>query len=695
MRSISFIFPRVLRSGNLLISYVVAVLLNIYNQYMALIKKILIANRGEIACRVMKTCQRLGIATVAVYSEADAGALHVEMADEAVLIGPAPARESYLDTAKILAAAQQTGADAIHPGYGFLSENAEFAEAVTKAGLIFIGPPASAIRAMGGKSESKALMEKAKVPLVPGYHGAKQDEKLLKAEAQKIGFPVLIKASAGGGGKGMRVVENAQEFYEALAGAQREAKSSFGNEKVLIEKYLVHPRHVEIQVFADQKGNAVYLFERDCSVQRRHQKVLEEAPAPGLSQATREKMGKAAVAAAQAIDYVGAGTVEFLLDAKENFYFMEMNTRLQVEHPVTEMITGLDLVEWQIRVAEGNKLPLAQKDLRINGHAFEARLYAEDPSKDFLPGAGQIQFLRYPMESDCVRVDTGVREAPFGEGDVISIYYDPMIAKIISWGKDRDTALRNMQDALDKTYIAGPKTNINFLRTLTKNKDFAAGKVNTHFIADHHDALLPEKSAPAPETLALAALGLLAERGEQMSDDPWADLSAWRIGGNDSDTFTFRSGEKDYPVTVSYQDSKVTLPDGTALRVAYTLSSFDMGLAVQIGGKRYDDAVVCKHGLHLDVMYEGRHEELTWLDPLHAGEGNEETTGKLTAPMPGKVVAVRVKTGAKVTKGQALVIVEAMKMEHTITAPVDGIVEAIHAIVGDQVSEKHELIALK
>ncbi|MBU6474686.1 MAG: acetyl/propionyl/methylcrotonyl-CoA carboxylase subunit alpha [Alphaproteobacteria bacterium] len=663
------------------------------------IEKILIANRGEIACRVMRTCRMLGIATVAVYSEADAAALHVEMADEAVLIGPAPARESYLDTAKILAAAQQTGADAIHPGYGFLSENAGFAEAVVKAGLVFIGPPASAIRAMGGKSESKMLMEKAKVPLVPGYHGEKQDEKLLKAEAEKIGYPVLIKASAGGGGKGMRVVESAKEFSEALAGAQREAKSSFGNEKVLIEKYLVNPRHVEIQVFADQKGNAVYLFERDCSVQRRHQKVLEEAPAPGLSQATREKMGKAAVAAALAIDYVGAGTVEFLLDAKENFYFMEMNTRLQVEHPVTEMITGLDLVEWQIRVAEGEKLPLAQKDLKINGHAFEARLYAEDPSRDFLPGAGQIGFLRYPMESaqddhQVVRVDTGVREAPFGDGDVISIYYDPMIAKIISWGKDRAAALKNMQDALDNTYIAGPKTNINFLRALTKNKDFAAGKVNTHFIADHHDALLPEKSAPANETLALAALGILTERGERISDDPWGDLSSWRIGGGAADTFTFKSGEKEYPIVISYPDLQITLPDGETLRADYAGSSFDRGFAAQLDGKRYD-AVVYRDGLHAHVMYAGHNEELVYLDPLHAGEGDEETSGRLTAPMPGKVVAVRVKAGAKVTKGQALVIVEAMKMEHTITAPVDGVVAAVNANVGDQVSEKHELIALK
>ena len=657
------------------------------------IKKVLIANRGEIACRVIKTCRKLGIATVAVYSEADKQALHVEMADESRLIGPAAARESYLSIPKVIEAAKDTGADAIHPGYGFLAENAEFAAAIEKAGLTFIGPPPSAILAMGGKSEAKALMEKAGVPLVPGYHGDKQDEKFLLKEAEKIGFPVLIKASAGGGGKGMRVVESAKDFAEALASAQREAKSSFGNERVLIEKYLVNPRHVEIQVFADKHGNAVYLFERDCSVQRRHQKVIEEAPAPGLSQATREKMGAAAVAAAQAIKYVGAGTVEFLLDAKENFYFMEMNTRLQVEHPVTEMITGLDLVDWQIKVANGEKLPLAQKDLKINGHAFEVRLYAEDPARDFLPGAGQIQFLRFPMESDCVRVDTGVREAPYGDGDVISIYYDPMIAKIISWGQDRAVALQNMQEALDETHIAGPKSNINFLRALVRHPAFKAGKVNTHFIEDYRPALLPEKSAPAPETLAVAALGLLARRGKaENSSDPWSDLSLWRIGGNASDHFIFKDETGDYAVSIS--GDRLTLPGGKTVQVHYEPSCYDIGFHGTIDGKEHD-AVVYQNGTHLTVMYGGHHEELIYADPLHAEAGEEGTAGKLTAPMPGKVVAVRVTLGAKVKKGQPLIIVEAMKMEHTISAPADGIVEAINANVGDQVSEKHELIALK
>lgn len=657
------------------------------------IKKVLIANRGEIACRVMKTCRKMGVATVAVYSEADKNALHVEMADESVCIGPAAVRESYLSISKIIEASKKTGADAIHPGYGFLSENEEFAEAVEKAGLIFIGPPASAILAMGGKSEAKALMEKAKVPLVPGYHGDKQDEKLLLSEAEKIGFPVLIKASSGGGGKGMRIVENKCDFSDALAGAQREAKSAFGDEKVLIEKYLLDPRHVEIQIFADKHGNAVYLFERDCSVQRRHQKVLEEAPAPGLSEATRKKMGEAAVTAAKAINYAGAGTVEFLLDAKENFYFMEMNTRLQVEHPVTEMITGLDLVEWQLRVANGEKLPLSQKDLKINGHAFEVRLYAEDPSKDFLPGAGQIQFLRFPMGSDCVRIDTGVREAPYGDGDVISIHYDPMIAKIIAWGNDRDAALKNMAEALDETHIAGPKSNINFLRALVKHPAFRTGKISTSFIKDHHKSLLPEKSAPSNETLALAAVGLLEQREKQEpSSDPWGSLSSWRVGGNDSDLFVFRDETGEY--AVSHRNSLLTLPNGRTMQVSYEPSCYDIGFFARLEGKEYD-TVVSRNGTHLSVMYHGHQEELVYADPLHSSAGEDEVTGKLTAPMPGKVVAVRVILGDKVKKGQPLVIVEAMKMEHTITAPVDGIVEAINANVGDQVSEKHELIALK
>ena len=672
------------------------------------IKKILIANRGEIACRVIKTAQRLGIKTVAVYSDADARALHVEMADEAYLIGPAAPRESYLNVDKILAVAKQAGADAIHPGYGFLSENAAFAEACAKAGVIFIGPPAASIVAMGGKSEAKALMEKAGVPLVPGYHGNKQDEKFLTEQAEKIGYPVLIKASAGGGGKGMRVVEKAADFADQLAGAKREAQAAFGNDHVLIEKYLVNPRHVEIQVFADAHGNTVYLFERDCSIQRRHQKVLEEAPAPGLSEKTRKKMGDAAVAAAKAIGYVGAGTVEFLLDASENFYFMEMNTRLQVEHPVTEMITGLDLVEMQIRAAEGEELPFTQDDLSINGHAIEVRLYAEDPSNHFLPGAGQVSFLRFPQEEEgVVRVDTGIRDCAFGHGDVISIHYDPMIAKIIVWGEDRDAAIANMQAALDATLLAGPKNNLVFLRDLLKHPAFQSAQLSTSFIEKHAKALLPDAEKPDHQVLSLAVLGILKNRiadqagyFEKSSDptSPWHQMSGFRIGGAEAETFVFGDGDQTQNVKVSVarglHQPQLTFEDRTIVQAGVEPSGYDLGFLARIGNDHMD-GVVLQDGRKLTVLSEGITAEVIYHPAVSAADGDEEDAGKLTAPMPGRVVAVRVQLGDSVKKGQPLVIVEAMKMEHTIMAPADGIVEKIHASVGDQVDEKYELIALK
>jgi 3-methylcrotonyl-CoA carboxylase alpha subunit len=669
------------------------------------ITKILIANRGEIACRVMKTCRRLGIATVAVYSDADADALHVEMADQAVNIGPAPARESYLAMEKIIKAAQDTGADAIHPGYGFLSENEAFAKACAAAGLVFIGPPASSIAAMGGKSEAKALMEKAGVPLVPGYHGDKQDEKFLQGEAEKIGFPVLIKASAGGGGKGMRVVEKPADFAEALAGAKREAKAGFGNDRVLIEKYLVSPRHVEIQVFADTHGNAVYLFERDCSIQRRHQKVLEEAPAPGLSDATRKKMGAAAVAAARAIDYAGAGTVEFLLDADESFYFMEMNTRLQVEHPVTEMITRTDLVKEQIRVAEGAKLSFTQKDLAIHGHAIEARLYAEDPANNFLPGAGRIEYLEFPEEDGTVRIDTGVRPSEDGN-DLISIHYDPMIAKIVAWGETRAAAIENMKAALDETLVAGPKTNIVFLRRLLDSKDFKAGKLTTRYIEQHEKELLPAKAPVEDIAFTLAALALFMRRtletdGAQTdATSPWHDLANWRIGGPEAEHYAFKDGEKAVAVSIRPQAGDchavaVTQPDGKVISLDLPEIFFsDRDIEVAIDGVHHD-AVLLQDGRHVTLLRRGHHDAFIYLDPLGYDAAEEGGDGKLTAPMPGKVVAVRVDLGAMVKKGQPLVIVEAMKMEHTVTAPVDGVVEAIHAVVGDQVHEKYELISIK
>lgn len=672
------------------------------------IKKILVANRGEIACRVMRSCREMGIASVAVYSKADADALHVEMADEAVLIGPAAARESYLDISKIIAAARETGADAIHPGYGFLSENEDFAEAVAAAGMVFIGPPVAAIRAMGGKSEAKALMEKAGVPLVPGYHGDNQDAAFLAAEAEKIGYPLLIKASAGGGGKGMRVVESAGDFSEALGAAKREALAAFGDDHVLIEKYLARPRHVEIQVFADQAGNTVYLFERDCSIQRRHQKVIEEAPAPGLAPETRAKMGAAAVAAAKAIGYVGAGTVEFLLDTDGSFYFMEMNTRLQVEHPVTEMITGLDLVALQVSVAEGEDLPFTQDDLAIDGHAIEVRLYAEDPANNFLPGAGQIQYLSFPLQSDAVRIDTGVREAPFGEGDVISIHYDPMIAKIIVHGSDRDEAIARLGAALAETQVAGPKTNLNFLRALAAHPAFAAADLDTRFINRYAADLLPEqKPAASAETLALAVLGILKLRDEtpplRVQDDgditsPWDDRGAWRIGGADREVFLLDGGAGDVSVSVTRARADDVLmlhmPDGAVVQAHYLPAADNMGFYALLDGREYH-AVVLRDGRRLNVMHAGEQADVIWHDPLCVEAEEDTAAGRLTAPMPGKVVAVRVQLGDAVTKGQPLVIVEAMKMEHTIVAPADGKISAINANVGEQVDEKRELIALE
>jgi 3-methylcrotonyl-CoA carboxylase alpha subunit len=661
------------------------------------IKKVLIANRGEIACRVMRTCARLGIATVAVYSDADKNALHVEIADQSMHIGPPAARDSYLVIDKIITAAKETGADAVHPGYGFLSENEDFAAACEKAGIIFIGPPPSAIEAMGGKSQSKALMEKAKVPLVPGYHGDNQDADFLAKEADKIGYPVLIKASAGGGGKGMRVVERAADFKEALAGAQREGKASFGDDKVLIEKYLTSPRHVEIQVFADKHGNTVYLFERDCSIQRRHQKVVEEAPAPLFDEKVRTAMGQAAVAAAKAIGYVGAGTVEFLYDGNGKFYFMEMNTRLQVEHPVTELITGLDLVEQQIRAAEGHVLPFKQSDLKIHGHAVEVRLYAEDPANNFLPGAGQIKFLRFPMASDTVRIDTGLREAPFGDGDAVSIHYDPMIAKIMAHGATRAEALAHLAQALDETLVYGPKTNLAFLRRVIRHPEFAAGKVSTHFIKAHEKALLPPAEKISDVNLVALALCLKAPTlsfGENPSD-PWQQTGGWRIGTLAEDTYRFKDHDREVMVTLragAGEGHFIATIDKNTFETRVLQSGYDISFDLKIGAESFN-AVLLRDGAQAVLLREGQTVETVYLDPLAATGDLDEAAGRLTAPMPGKVVALRVQNGDAVKKGQALVVVEAMKMEHTITAPADGTVKSIHAKVGDQVDEKLELIS--
>jgi 3-methylcrotonyl-CoA carboxylase alpha subunit len=666
--------------------------------------KILIANRGEIACRVAATAHRLGIKTVAVYSEADANAKHVAVCDEAVPIGAAPAKESYLRGDQLIEVALATGAQAIHPGYGFLSENEAFAQACVEAGLVFIGPPASAIRAMGSKSAAKSLMEKADVPLVPGYHGDTQDPDFLQQQADRIGYPVLLKASAGGGGKGMRIVERSEDLKAALASCQREAISSFGDDKVLVEKYLTRPRHIEIQVFADTRGECVYLFERDCSVQRRHQKVLEEAPAPGMSAERRRAMGEAAVAAARAVGYVGAGTVEFIANQDGSFYFMEMNTRLQVEHPVTEMITGLDLVEWQLRVAFGEPLPKRQDELAIHGHAIEARIYAENPEKGFLPSIGTLRHLRTPpavafevgsgahaASAAAVRIDSGVRE-----GDAISPFYDPMIAKLIVWGNDREEALGHMSQALGEYQIVGLANNTAFLKRLIESQPFSRAELDTGLIERHHDALFPASKPVPKQVLALAAASLLASEGMAgaASNDPWAGTSGWRMNGALRRQLDFADESAAYPVAVGYR------PAGWSLALGDVSSDLDLlerdgkDLVIRIGGETVRGTVV-RDGEIFHVFTGGVQVALNYNDPLaHAGEAEGEG-GRLTAPMPGKIVAVLVDKGKVVEKGAPLLIMEAMKMEHTIAAPANGTVEELLYAVGDQVAEGAQLLAFK
>ena len=658
--------------------------------------KILIANRGEIACRVIKTARRMGIRTVAVYSEADAGARHVRLADEAVCIGPAAARESYLVADKIVAACRQTGAQAVHPGYGFLSENEDFAEALEAAGVVFIGPPVSAIRAMGLKSESKKLMEKAGVPLTPGYHGDDQAPDFLRQQADRIGYPVLIKASAGGGGKGMRAVDKSEEFLDALASCKREAASSFGDEHVLIEKYLQRPRHIEIQVFGDTLGNCVYLFERDCSVQRRHQKVLEEAPAPGMTPERRAAMGQAAVDAAKAVGYVGAGTVEFIVNQDGTFYFMEMNTRLQVEHPVTEMITGLDLVEWQLRVAAGEPLPLAQEQLAIRGHALEARIYAEDPDKGFLPSTGKLVHLAPPEESLHVRVDTGVEQ-----GDEISPHYDPMIAKLIVWDETRERALARMLQSLAQYRVVGVANNIGFLSRLVACPAFAHADLDTGLIEREKDFLFADGSVEPPREafLAAALAELLREQAtarEAATNDadphsPWHLRDGWRMNSAARRTLAFRVGEAEKSVSVSYAGRDFVLElDGQATPASGEMAPRGQ-LRADLGGRRINATIVVA-GERRHVFLHGRAFILSAVDPLfHAGEGGG-AEGGLTAPMPGKVIALIAKPGDKVDKGAPLLILEAMKMEHTIAAPAAGTVKEFRYGVGDQVGDGAELV---
>jgi acetyl-CoA carboxylase biotin carboxylase subunit len=612
-------------------------------------RNVLIANRGEIACRIARTARAMGLRTIAVYSDADARAAHVAAADEAVRIGPPPARESYLNIEAILAAAKHSGAEAIHPGYGFLSENADFADACAAAGLIFVGPPASAIRAMGMKDRAKALMEKAGVPVVPGYHGA--DQSVLESEAAKIGYPVLIKAAAGGGGRGMRLVERAEDFAAALASAKREAASTFGDDRVLIERYVSRPRHVEVQVFADTHGNTVHLLERDCSLQRRHQKVMEEAPAPGMSEELRAAIGTIAVKAALAVGYVGAGTVEFIADASEglrlgHIWFMEMNTRLQVEHPVTEAITGFDLVEWQFRVAAGETLPRLQHEIRPHGHAVEARLYAEQPAHDFLPSTGTLE--RFVLPSG-VRIDTGVRE-----GDAVTAWYDPLLAKVIAHAPTRAAAIDKLANALAAAEIAGLHTNNGFLVRALRHPQFRSGDIDTNFIARHPELVAPTE---ATERVLAAAAQLLTQGRATNGHDPWSRTDSFRLAW---------SATRKVEFVVGGARVSVTVPSGTPepLPLALRLSCGDIA-----------------------VVDEGETVVLHPHDPLYDVETEDDAGDTVSSPMPGRVVQVHVAPGQDVRRGEPLMVLEAMKMEHTLSAPRDGSVESVAAVAGDQIGE--------
>ncbi|KQY45906.1 acetyl/propionyl/methylcrotonyl-CoA carboxylase subunit alpha [Rhizobium sp. Root483D2] len=654
--------------------------------------KILVANRGEIACRIIRTARRLGIRTVAVFSDADAGALHVELADEAFRIGAAAASESYLNAGRIIAAAQRSGAQAIHPGYGFLSENADFAEAVEAAGMAFIGPSAAAIRAMGLKDAAKALMEQSGVPVVPGYHGENQDGDFLAGEAGIIGFPVLIKARAGGGGKGMRRVDRAEDFSASLDAARREAQAAFGDGAVLIEKYLMKPRHIEIQVFGDRHGNAVHLFERDCSLQRRHQKVIEEAPAPGMTAEMRRAMGEAAVRAARAIDYCGAGTVEFIADVSDGlwpdrFFFMEMNTRLQVEHPVTEAITGIDLVEWQLRVANGEPLPLKQSELSIDGWAFEARVYAEDPARGFLPSTGTLSDIRFPEEG--VRIDAGVRL-----GDRISPFYDPMIAKLIVHGTTRAAALARLTAALENSHIGGVTNNLDFLARLSRQADFAAGHPDTGLI-DREVEALTAADAPDETVLALAAVLSLGTLQVPPAGDPFRTLGHWQIWGQATRTVTLDHHGERHVLRVAARGLDLFAVNSSSRVIPVRISGrFEGGCHVEADGRQSRlQRLEIARGFTL--LVDGRAYDFQIPDPLDGEAETAAGSDRLTAPMPGLIKLVRVRQGDAVAKGDALIVMEAMKMELTLAASRDGIVETLLVGEGDQTAEGAVLLMLK
>lgn len=661
-------------------------------------EKILIANRGEIACRIMRTCRRLGIVTVAIYSKADEKALHVELADEAYLVGPAEASASYLKADRIIDIALKSGVEAIHPGFGFLSENASFAKKIKEAGLVFIGPPAPAIESMGSKREAKGIMRKAGVPVVPGFQGAGKDDEQLLAEAEKIGFPVLVKASAGGGGKGMRLVRGRSEFISGLESARREALASFGDDDIIVEKYIEQPRHIEVQIFADSHGNCVHLFERECSLQRRHQKIVEEAPALGMTATLREEIGGAGVRAAEAVGYENAGTVEFIADQQNNFYFMEMNTRLQVEHPVTELITGQDLVEWQLRVAGGEALPLSQNELRISGHAIEARIYAENPENNFLPSTGRINRYRMPEQNVHVRIDTGVRQ-----GDEISSYYDPMIAKLIVWDSNRTAAIRRMKKALSDYRIAGLTTNLHFLTRLIGHEKMAQGEIDTEFIERNKDALLVEKKNASKTALALATLYVLLNRANNSLEtgkasldpySPWHLNTGWRLNEQYQHRIVLLDWGKEVVLTVHYRPSGyyLELEEYCVDISGELLESGD--ILADIGGNRVTGSVV-QHGHELTVVTTDGSYKLLLQDPVSM-EDDESTGGNtVNANMPGKVIKVNIKEGDSVERGQALLVLEAMKMEHTLTAHVSGSVKALYCQEGDQVSEDSPLVELE
>ncbi|MCP4989176.1 MAG: acetyl/propionyl/methylcrotonyl-CoA carboxylase subunit alpha [Colwellia sp.] len=679
--------------------------------------KILIANRGEIACRIIKTAKKMGILTVAVYSDADKDSLHVHMADEAVYLGASPSRESYLVADKVIEAAKRTGAQAIHPGYGFLSENADFCRSCANEGITFIGPPVEAIEAMGSKSAAKNIMEKAEVPLVPGYHGDDQCEQTIKQAADNMGYPVLLKATAGGGGKGMRQVWSEEEFSAGFAAAKREAMSSFGDDTMLVEKYLTQPRHVEIQVFCDNHQNAVYLFERDCSVQRRHQKVIEEAPAFSMSEFLRSKMGESAIKSAQAIGYQGAGTVEFLLDIDGSFYFMEMNTRLQVEHPVTEMISGQDLVEWQLRVAAGEMLPKTQQELTLTGHAFEARIYAEDPNNDFLPATGKLNLLKTPIESKNVRIDTGVRQ-----GDDVSVFYDPMIAKLIVWDENRDKALQRLAKALREYRIDGVTTNIEFLYNLATTEAFKNADIDTGFIEKNHAAIfhktdekqndeLLAKQLPIAALYLVLSLSNKTKEEAALSNDPhspWHMTNAWRLNEPHNHSLTLVHNDIEYAITIEQkrQDSAsyylITISGDDIKTQTFDCQGEIKGenITVTIDGHRSQSIVAVTNGKSnnennntISLYQEHGVFSFTQILPDYGQNQDDDTHGGLTAPMNGTMVSVLVNSGEQVTKDQPLVIMEAMKMEHTIKAPADGVVNEVFFNAGDMVDGGAELLA--